>query len=600
MSKLSVSRLVKVDVILSALAAQAQNLSTLLVLTASSVIDAYERIRSYTSLTDVETDFGSTGPEYKAAQLWFSQKPQPSEIKIGRWAKSATRAHIKGKPLSAVQQAIAQFNAVTAPAFSMLIDGIPTTISPASFATATNLNGIATLIQTAISSVAAGATCVWNSVYDRFEISGGSTGAAATFTAPTVPTAYGSINFTANPSANDTITLNGTAITFKAASPVGNQVLIGANTGATLQNLLAFLQASADVQLVKFRYFVVGNFLYAQSVATGTAGNALTLAASAATVSGATLSGGSGTDVSGLLGVSAASSGSYVVQGMTAESALDAAALFDSQFGQTWYGLMMPEATDDDHEAVAGFIEATDTKHAYGITSQDGACLSLLSTSDIMYRIKALGYNKTAVQYSSSSAYAIASWLARILTTDYTANSSTITLMFKDEPGVVAESLTETQMKAIEAKNGNVFVEYNNDTAIIEPGKMASGEFADVIFGADALAVDLQTAHYNLLYTSPTKVPQTDGGLNLQKTTLESVLGRYVDNGFLAPGVWDQQGFGTIKEGDFLPKGYYVFAPPIAKQSKPNRQARKSVTFQIAAKCAGAVQSASIQLNLSR
>ncbi|MFX6035987.1 DUF3383 family protein, partial [Acinetobacter baumannii] len=35
-------------------------------------------------------DFSTTDPEYKAALLYFQHTPQPSELRIGRWAKTAT------------------------------------------------------------------------------------------------------------------------------------------------------------------------------------------------------------------------------------------------------------------------------------------------------------------------------------------------------------------------------------------------------------------------------------------------------------------------------------------------------------------------------
>jgi hypothetical protein len=104
---LSVSRLVKVNVILAALAAQAQSLSTLLVLTSGAIIDAVERLRSYSSLAAVAIDFGTSGPEYLAAVLYFQQTPQPSTISFGRWVKTASYGHLKCAPLSTANTLIA-------------------------------------------------------------------------------------------------------------------------------------------------------------------------------------------------------------------------------------------------------------------------------------------------------------------------------------------------------------------------------------------------------------------------------------------------------------------------------------------------------------
>ncbi|MFG1388810.1 autotransporter outer membrane beta-barrel domain-containing protein [Xanthobacter versatilis] len=113
--------------------------------------------------------------------------------------------------------------------------------------------------------------------------------------------ATGSVSFTTNPSASSTITLNGTAVTFVASGATGNQVNIGGSLSATLASLLTLLQGSADTQLVKFTYAVVGTSLNLTAATAGTAGNSLTIATnvSGATASGATLSGGtaSGTGI---------------------------------------------------------------------------------------------------------------------------------------------------------------------------------------------------------------------------------------------------------------------------------------------------------------
>jgi hypothetical protein len=106
--------------------------------------------------------------------------------------------------------------------------------------------------------------------------------------------ATGNISFSGQPTASDTITIAGTAVTFVASGATGNQVNIGANITATLAALLTFLQASSDVNLVKCTYAVVGSQLNITAAAVGTAGNALTLAKTGTveTVSGATLTGG--------------------------------------------------------------------------------------------------------------------------------------------------------------------------------------------------------------------------------------------------------------------------------------------------------------------
>ncbi|WP_439398709.1 hypothetical protein ACRQ5Q_15140 [Bradyrhizobium sp. PMVTL-01] len=116
--------------------------------------------------------------------------------------------------------------------------------------------------------------------------------------------ASASYTFTGQPTANDTITIAGSAVTFVASGATGLQVNLGANLAATLSNLLTFLQGSSDTGLVKCVYSLSGSVLTVTANQTqgtgtnaGTGGNALTVAKTSTniTVSGATLTGGTGT-----------------------------------------------------------------------------------------------------------------------------------------------------------------------------------------------------------------------------------------------------------------------------------------------------------------
>lgn len=70
--------------------------------------------------------------------------------------------------------------------------------------------------------------------------------ATAAAPASTVPSmrSHATITATGNVAANDTVTVNGTVITFVAANPVGAQVLIGADGAASLANLKTYINAN--------------------------------------------------------------------------------------------------------------------------------------------------------------------------------------------------------------------------------------------------------------------------------------------------------------------------------------------------------------------
>jgi len=190
---------------------------------------------------------------------------------------------------------------------------------------------------------------------------------------------------------------------------------------------------------------------------------------------------------------------------------------------------------------------------------------------------------------------------ARASTVDFSGVNTTITLKFKQEPGVTAETLTTTQAKALAAKNCNVFVNYNNGTAILQEGVMANGYFFDEVHGLDWLQNQIQTDVFNVLLTAGTKVPQTDAGVTQLINAIENGGAEMaVANGLCAPGVWNAPSVGVVQQGQTLSKGYYFYAPPVASQSQSDRSARKAPLIQGAMKLAGAIHFSNVSISVNR
>ncbi len=307
-----------------------------------------------------------------------------------------------------------------------------------------------------------------------------------------------------------------------------------------------------------------------------------------------------GTDVSAMMaGTNTAGNGAFVADGIAAETALAAVTAFHDKFSSQWYGLFIPSAVDADHEDVANFVEACDPPHFYGVATQEGGCLIAGDTANIAYTLQQMKLSHCMVQYSSANKYSVMSALGRVLTTDWLGNNTTITLMYKQEPGIVPETLSASEADALIGFNCNFFVNYNNGTAILQNGICPSGQFVDSIIGCDWLRATIQTNVWNLLYGTNTKIPQTDAGMHILATGIEAACIQAVTNGLVAPGVWNSGGFGQLKQGDYLSKGYYVYTPPVASQAQSDRSARKSVPFQVAVKLAGAVHSVDVAVNVN-
>lgn len=494
---LSVARIVNVSVSLAAIAAAQRNFGAGCIAGDSDVIDVNERIRSYNDISGVLSDFASNSPEALAATLHFAQNPRPKILYIGRWASGATKGRLNGAILTPSQQLLSNFTAITSGGFAITIDGTVKQVASCDFSAETNLNGVASILQTKLNALAAGTTCVWDAVYGRFIIRSGTTGASSTLT-------YG-------------------------AAPA------------------------------------------------------------------------SGTDISALLGLTAASGAGAPVGGVVAETALQCAQTL-ADFSTAWYSLQFASSVainDANHILVAQFIEAASPNRIYGITTQNTAVLDPAQTNDLASVLKSLNLSRTYIQYSSSSPYACASFFGRASTVDFRGSNTTITMMFKQEPGVAAETLPASIADALKKKNCNVFVNYDNDTAILQYGTMANGYYFDEIHGTDWLQNYVQTSVYNLIYQAP-KIPQTDPGSNKIAGAIDHAMKQAVVNGLVAPGQWNGPDVGQLKTSDFLEAGYYIYYPPYSSQSQSDREARKSVPFQVPMKLAGAVHEVDILMNVNR
>ncbi|MDC9622784.1 DUF3383 domain-containing protein [Xenorhabdus sp. XENO-7] len=294
------------------------------------------------------------------------------------------------------------------------------------------------------------------------------------------------------------------------------------------------------------------------------------------------------------------SSGATVIDPTQPETIAEAVAALGSMSG-AWYGLVIADGSlsDSDVLSVARYIESASVSRIYGHTVTKTDVLDPDVSTDIGSQLKGAFLGRTLWQYSAQP-YAIASLFGRMFTVNFQGNNTTITLKFKQEPAISAELLTSTQANALKVKSGNVFVHYNNDTAIIQEGVMANGTFIDERHGLDWLQNYVQTNLYNLMYTSTTKISQTDEGVTQLLINVEQSLSQGVTNGLIAPGVWGGDTFGALNRGDMLTKGYYTYASPIAEQVQAEREKRKAPVIQCAIKLAGAVHFADVIINVNR
>lgn len=484
-----VSKVVRVNILTSPTFPARKGFGLLLIAGVSARLALGERMRFYSDMDGVGVDFSSTDEEYKAAQVYFSQSPRPSELAIGRRFTSAAPGELLGAT-SAVK-VIASWQAVVSGGFKISIDGVERSLTALNFSTDLTLNAVASRIQTAlIAAGAAGASVTYDGT--RFIVRSGTTGITSTVSYAIAPA--------------------------------------------------------------------------------------------------------SGTDIKAMLALDAASGGKISV-GIAAEtiaSSLDALQLFNA----SWYGLALTtEVTEQNVIDASAWVEARVKMH--GVSTKAANNTDATSTTSLSYLLKAAAYRRTLVVYDDNDSYPAVSALARMFTVNFAEQNSTITLKFKQLPTITPTVITETQRLALEGNNANYYTLFG-DSAMIAEGKMSSGVFADEVHGLDWFQNAIETNVFGYLYTRTTKVPQTDKGVAALVQKVEQACSEGVNNGLLAPGQWNGGPLGQINTGDFLPRGFYVYAQPVAEQNQSDREARKAPPIQVIAKGAGAIHSADITVTFER
>ena len=149
MSGLAISDVVNVQVSVAPDAITTRNFGAALIVgSTSSSIGLTERMRVYSDLDEVGDDFQTTSPEYLAAENFFGQSPQPSTLYIGYWNQTGRQAVVLGAVLTAQQQQLSNFTAITAGNLEMTIDAYAEAPSNNNnFSQATSLTEVAAIIE---------------------------------------------------------------------------------------------------------------------------------------------------------------------------------------------------------------------------------------------------------------------------------------------------------------------------------------------------------------------------------------------------------------------------------------------------------------------
>jgi hypothetical protein len=282
-------------------------------------------------------------------------------------------------------------------------------------------------------------------------------------------------------------------------------------------------------------------FIFTSS-STGAASEVLAIETSTGTV---------GTDISGSAYLNGRQGVAREVAGLTVgtiEDELDEIIAVNDE----WYFLAMTKETRDnaDVETIAVWLEALPNGHQFFTTSNNRLILDNTSTSDIASTLQGLSLNRSLVKYSSHpDEYPEVSALARVATVNWTGNNTALTLKFKQLPTITPElgssspSFKSGELTQVNDKSANVYSQIGGISMIVSEAVMASGRYQDEVHFADWCANAIETAVFNILFTSATKIPYTEPGLDQLQAGIERSLEQGIRNGGIAPYIDEDNAF---------------------------------------------------------
>ena len=253
-----------------------------------------------------------------------------------------------------------------------------------------------------------------------------------------------------------------------------------------------------------------------------------------------------------------------------------------------------------EQDILAAYALASDIQSAQTawLCSNDVTAYAGQTDTDLGSRILATGNSATFVAWHDNAQfYPEVSAAAVALGVNYALSNSTLTLKFKDLPGIDTVDITETQLAVLEAKHYNVLTLIANGMRTLRNGVQAAASwFTDTKVNLDNFVNELQTAIFNVFLQQP-KVPYTVAGQMLLVAAAQDICERYKVNGTFADRqIQDVQAQG----GYYVASAYRVEPMPIQSASASDRAGRVAPPIRITAYLAGAIHSVSVNVTVTQ
>lgn len=195
----------------------------------------------------------------------------------------------------------------------------------------------------------------------------------------------------------------------------------------------------------------------------------------------------------------------------------------------SWYGLLVDQAMASDYDDIAAWVEVN--KKIFFFWTTDANTPDGTKTTDPASILKTAGYDRSAVIFhtapSTGNDYPDAAWMGE----GFPYDPGTSTWAYKTLKGVAADNITGAKESALQNKNCNYYSEVGG-VNITQEGKVASGEWIDIIIGTDWIEARLREAVYSALVNNR-KIPYDDSGITLIEGLVKGVLNQAAAAGIL-------------------------------------------------------------------
>lgn len=243
----------------------------------------------------------------------------------------------------------------------------------------------------------------------------------------------------------------------------------------------------------------------------------------------------------------------------------------------TFYGIAAYTHLEADILEISVFANAG--KYLYGYSTANVTDKTTALTA-IMGQLQALTVDRTfglwdeeaGVGNGDATEYPEAAWIGD----RFPSAPGSSTWMFKQLAGISVDSLTSTESTNIRNKNGNTY-ETIGGVNITREGKVASGEFIDVIRGVDWLESRMEERIFSRFVNLP-KIPYTNAGIAIIEAEVRAQLQEAIVAGVL--------------DGE---QGFTVTVPRISEISANDRANRILPAITFVAKLAGAIHKATVR-----